>query len=719
MSLRRSKLSAAQKCTDSNKNTPIVGEKHGFSYDQKDDSVNAMASKCVETRRFTMLVLGFLAGILHYYHVSVLYENDRHFSHLSSLEREMCFRSEMGLYYSFYKRIIYSQSFLEGLHSLKSDNLTEYPSTINSLSKFNIYPEVMIAGLYRTYQYFLQAFNSTGRTCYTVNRGGGWPPVESCIGLGDPILFYLEVVWIFAGITALLLFCLGTQLSGSLIGGLVTVTSFFTNHTESTRVQWTPPLRESFAYPMIVLHLLTITSILHNKKNIQGAGYKFQEGIIAFSTLVSLLFWQFSQFILACEIAILIVTYSIGIIKRNIFQKVFTCILTGYLAALLVLIGNHLLMLSFLTAILLSSWALLLYDRKLTQMDFSWGSIFRIAVAFSLTVGLKFSFPATGNDSHILKMFMSKIFESSNDFHTLMYICAPEFQSLPWSYVVAITKTLLLPLLAIILFILLFQQVRHLYLLQNSLKRAKCAHTFIILEPAHVFNICLLVAFLALALMAMRLKLFLTPQICVLVSLLASKQVLKVIPLMGGKHTHAQNMFLLAILVTLCFCGRDNIQSQHAVEGEYSNYPLEEILTWIKMKSNRHDVFAGPMPVMASVLLSTGRPIVNHPYYEDQEMRARTVQAYSVFSRKNSFEVFKAIQGLGANYVILEANKCFDQLQPRNGCKMTDLWDVEDPVNYRRPALCPQLFSGDASPFTRLFSNSEYAILYLTPNQQD
>lgn len=44
-------------------------------------------------------------------------------------------------------------------------------------------------------------------------------------------------------------------------------------------------------------------------------------------------------------------------------------------------------------------------------------------------------------------------------------------------------------------------------------------------EPAIVYNICLLIVFLILSMLAMRLKLFLTPQMCVLVSLVASKKV--------------------------------------------------------------------------------------------------------------------------------------------------------------------------------------------------
>jgi hypothetical protein len=96
-----------------------------------------------------VLAIAVAFGAIHGWHLSSMFENDRFFSHLSTLERELSFRTEMGLYYSYYKTMVQSKSFFSGLYSVMNDNVTEYPDTINTLKRFNLYPEVRCCTFYK------------------------------------------------------------------------------------------------------------------------------------------------------------------------------------------------------------------------------------------------------------------------------------------------------------------------------------------------------------------------------------------------------------------------------------------------------------------------------------------------------------------------------------------------------------------------------------------
>ncbi len=113
-----------------------------------------------------------------------------------------------GLYYSYFKTVAEAPTLLDGLSQLYSNNVTEYPSTINTLKRFNLYPEVALGSLHR----LLRSYDLVTQSCYRVDRGPELGPVQSCVGLADQACFYVAAVWAVAGVTTFALFLLSAEL---------------------------------------------------------------------------------------------------------------------------------------------------------------------------------------------------------------------------------------------------------------------------------------------------------------------------------------------------------------------------------------------------------------------------------------------------------------------------------------------------------------------------
>ncbi|RCN42800.1 hypothetical protein ANCCAN_11233 [Ancylostoma caninum] len=159
-----------------------------------------------------------------------------------------------------------------------------------------------------------------------------------------------------------------------------------------------------------------------------------------------------------------------------------------------------------------------------------------------------------------------------------------------------------------------------------------------------------------MALLIMRLKLFMTPHLCICCAILANNEVLRSINIRLEKRIHA--VLVVAIVAAMASEGKSNIEKQLRIKGEYSNPEQELLFDWILKETKPTDVFAGTMPVMANVKLSTLRPILNHPHYEDVGIRERTEKVYSVFSRKPINEVHNTLKKMGANYFVFQLFNC-------------------------------------------------------------
>ncbi|XP_014804979.1 PREDICTED: probable C-mannosyltransferase DPY19L1 [Calidris pugnax] len=654
-----------------------------------------------DSKIWLTFLLAAFAGVLHWCHITTLFENDRHFSHLSSLEREMAFRTEMGLYYSYFKIIIEAPSFWNGVWAIMNDKITEYPLVINTLQRFNLYPEVVLASWYRIYTAFMDFLGVPTKTCWTVNRGKGLSPVESCEGLGDPASFYVAVIFLLNGLMMSLFFIYGTYLSGSRLGGLVTVMCFFFNHGECTRVMWTPPLRESFSYPFLVLQMLLLTYILRIPNINTGS-------LIALcvSNIFFMLPWQFAQFVLLTQIASLFAVSIMGYIDSCKLQKILSAHMVSLVVCFILMFGNSMLLTSYYAASLVVIWGILELSPKLLKSrrrEVHLWVIEGCAWVFG-TVTLKYLTSLAfgiADDAHIGNILKSK-FIGYKDFDTLMYTCAAEFDFMEKETPVRYTKTLLLPVVLVVFGVIIKRTIK--YLMWALSQAGQCEREERFNHGELVYHALQLLAYSVLAILIMRLKLFLTPHLCVMASLVCSKQ------LFGWLFCKIQPKTLVfAILALMAIEGSANLQTQWNIMGEFSNLPQEELLEWIKVNTRQDAVFAGAMPTMASVKLSTLRPIVNHPHYEDAGLRARTKVVYSMYSRKPAKEVKRELIKLGVNYYILEESLCVSRKKP--GCSMPEIWDVEDPANSGKIPLCT-LMSQDSRPyFITVFENSNYRVL--------
>ncbi|XP_035235774.1 dpy-19-like 1, like isoform X3 [Anguilla anguilla] len=591
-----------------------------------------------------------------------------------------------------------------------NDRLTEYPLVINTLKRFNLYPEVVLASWYRIYTGIMDFFGVTTKMCWSVNRGEGLTPVDSCEGMGDPAYFYVTFVFLLNGLMMSLFFVYGAYLSGSRLGGVVTVLCFFFNHGESTRVMWTPPLRESFSYPFLVLQMLLVTHILRSRS--PGRKAFFALGI---SNVFFVLPWQFAQFVLLTQIASLFASYILGYLTPARMQSLLVTHMASLGVCFVLMFGNSMLLTSFYASSLVSIWGIIAFRDIIGRLCkpgvITW--VMQSLAWVGSTVTLKFLMSAifgASDDAHISSLIKSK-FSSYRDFDTMMYTCAAEFDFMELETLLKYIKTLLLPVNLLVLTVIAVKTMQDIW---RFLRRGEMSppkpeqdaseHTALFANGELVYHSLQLVAFAVLAVLIMRLKLFLTPHMCVMASLVCSRQLFGWI---GEKYR--QQLLVFGLLSLMAIQGAANLQNQWDIMGEFSNLPQEELLEWIKDNTRPNAVFAGAMPTMASVKLSAVRPIVNHPHYEDAGLRKRTKLVYAMYSRKPAEIVKRNLLRLGVDYFILEDSWCTRRSRP--GCSMPEIWDVEDPQNAGKVPLCT-LVSQDPRPhFRAVFQNSVYKVL--------
>ncbi|XP_059044903.1 probable C-mannosyltransferase DPY19L1 [Achroia grisella] len=731
-------------------------------HENTDDTTEQPIKKKVPVKLVLKLVLiVFLAlglGYIHYRYVSHLFENDRNFSYLSEMEREMSFRTEMGFYYSYYKTVVEERPFVAAMSKLMYDRLVEYPKDVNAFNRFNIHPEVLIGSMYRYLEPLLNT--SAHRQCHLVERGQGLAAVESCVGLGQPIMFYLEAVWWLAGLTVAGLFLHATALSESILGGGIAVAHYFANHAECTRVQWAPNERENMAAPLLLLQAWLVSLQLRDKD--RRTTFQLQVSIFILNGLC-LLFWQFTQFIFLTQTAIFFVMEQLKIIDLKSLCVFLHSHFCGLHMAVLLLQGNDMLKSSLFASffVVVSVYCLFFSSLRIkvhNRLDLfveAWLVVLRLAIVVCASFYLKkviSDFLEVQEDSHIWDILYSK-FTNYKSFHTLIYTCSDVFDFLPWSSIKKMLHSFLIPFVLINILNVcnywLFnainasrkREIEDIRVetekdneedtddsgIENNAETIKNKNdtdkkcdvsteneesvdgvVFFLknlkIDAAVFYNMSQMAVYGVMAALVMRLKMLFTTQLCVISSLLMNRKYYQL------PKRYMKYIPLLWVVVTLPLVQDliGNVSHEMSHVGEFSDIPQEELLEWIKRETASGASFAGTMPLLATVMLACRRPIVAHPHYEHYDARERAYAVYKTYGRFSSQELYSELSKLRATYLIIEYKYCYGRSS--KGCSFYEIWDIEAPEYRGRPRLCHILLTETVEHFFPMFRNDHYAV---------
>ncbi|RVE49065.1 hypothetical protein evm_006311 [Chilo suppressalis] len=733
--------------------------------EEKTVEVKAAPRSKKRVGRFVVIILlAVTLAFFHYYYSWTLFENDRNFSYLSELEREMSLRTEMGFYYSYYKTLSQDYPFTVGVSRIMYDNLVEHPKEVNAFSRFNIHPEVIIGALYR---YFEPWLNTTAHVeCHIVSRPG-YEPVESCVGLGVPSLFYLQPVWALAGVAAAAVFLHATLISESIIGGLLAVSQLFANHSEATRVHWAPNERENFAWPLLLMQAVLVSIQLRDKG--RQTTLQIQLGVF-FLNWLSLLFWQFTQFIFFTQTFIFFIMEQLYIIDNKslcVFLHAHFC---GLHTAVLLLQGNDMLKTSLYTSffISVSVYSLLLSNLRVkveNRVDLfveAWLVFLRVFIALFASLYVKkiiSDFMGAEEDSHIWDLLFSKFNSDYSNFHTMLYTCSEVYDFLPLKTVFKLCKTNLIPMVLFSVSLVVNYWIQNAYQREKEIveevkkemqddedsgiennadtklrnrkglknikdldaidsevivNREETKDEFVEfvkrlkVEPDVFYCVAQLVVYGVMAALVMRLKLLFVTQLCIVSALMVNTKYFNVLPKAKKRLVKMLPALWAVLAAPLLYALFNNISHELSYEGEFSDPQLEELILWVRNNTVSGAAFAGSMPVMAAVMLSARRPIVNHPHYEHLEARQRAYAVYKAYGRFTSQELYQELSQLRASYLVMERHYCYGRSSLN--CTYESIWDKERPDLSDRPSLCRVLDTTRVDHFYPVFKNHRYTV---------
>ncbi|XP_056317979.1 probable C-mannosyltransferase DPY19L3 isoform X1 [Danio aesculapii] len=662
------------------------------------------------------LLLAGVIGLFHAWCVYSIHENLLWFSHLKEVEREISFRTECGLYYSYYKQMLKAPTIQQGLYELTHDNTTESKRTINILQRMNIYQEVFLSILYRIL------------------------PIQTYL---EPIYFYIYTVFALQTVYVIALFITSWLLSDSWLAGALSGVWYILNRVDTTRVEFTISLRENWSIPFFALQVAAITCYLRPK--LKPIHQRVVLWLVFVSTFCFCLTWQFNQFVLLVQALIIYTLDCLDFLTAEQVVSLYLMQVSSLLLVWLLQFCNSMILGSLVLSFIVSALFIKHFQTGLKMGGFVI-RVGKLALHTLLVLALTFTINYSAkkvlqlkSDEHIFKFIKAKFgFGATRDFDASLYLCEEAFGLLPLDTFERLAGTVLLYpylcTLSVLFILLLLVALSNLSL--NGLgqaSREKEDRTFK-MRPDVAYNLMHTVFFGLLAFSTMRMKYLWTGHMCTIAAFgVCGKEVWALYLRVLHCNTKTAMRLIrysvpIVILAFLYYKFWPRLMEEISELREFYDPDTVELMEWIRLKTPKRAVFAGSMQLLAGIKLCTGRVLTNHPHYEDQALRERTRQVYQIYARQSAEEVHKVLGLVGTDYIVLEDSICYERRHSR-GCRLRDLLDLanghimdgpgeNDPdlIPASHPRFCEGIKT-DMPPystlFTRVFKNKTFNVYKL------
>ncbi|XP_063582373.1 probable C-mannosyltransferase DPY19L4 isoform X4 [Pongo abelii] len=654
------------------------------------------APKHVLFQRFAKIFIGCLAavtsGMMYALYLSAYHERKFWFSNRQELEREITFQGDSAIYYSYYKDMLKAPSFERGVYELTHNNKTVSLKTINAVQQMSLYPELIASVLYQ----------ATGSK-----------------EIIEPVYFYIGIVFGLQGIYVTALFVTSWLMSGTWLAGMLTVAWFIINRVDTTRIEYSIPLRENWALPYFACQIAALTGYL--KSNLNTYGERFCYLLMSASTYTFMMMWEYSHYLLFLQAISLFLLDIFSVEQSDKVYEVYKIYIFSLFLGYLLQFENPALLVSPLLSLVA---ALML--AKCLQLNVKKGSfvakiikVINFYLVCTLTITLNIimkMFVPHKENGHMLKFLEVKFgLNMTKNFTMNWLLCQESLQAPSQDFFLRLTQSSLLPFYILVLIICFLSMLQVIFRRINgkSLKETVTLEDGRIGErPEIIYHVIHTILLGSLAMVIEGLKYIWIPYVCMLAAFgVCSPELwMTLFKWLRLRTVHPILLFFPRLMTEL-------MELQ-----EFYDPDTVELMTWIKRQAPVAAVFAGSPQLMGAIKLCTGWMVTSLPLYNDDDLLKRNENIYQIYSKRSAEDIYKILTSYKANYLIVEDAIC-NEVGPIRGCRVKDLLDIAnghmvceegDKLTYSKYGrFCHEVkinYSPYVNYFTRVYWNRSYFV---------